>query len=333
MKFLSIIIPHYNLPKELLMRCIDSIIAQEMPDDSYEIIVVDDGSIDPPLWAQKKYDNVLRVIANEHTGPGGTRNKGIEVAEGKYIQFVDADDCIPDNTLCACLDIIRSERPKIFRFQYRICKSESEITKEANKHAIRYSNTTSGASFMADNNLCGAPWTYIFEREVAIKHNIRFETNVYHEDEEFNTKLHYHATSIIESNIIAYNYCIRKESITSNTDKQFEEKRINDLFSLLKRLITFKDSVYSISNPLQQKGLDRKLATLTVDTIINLFFAGKSAKEVHNLCKTELKEFALYPLPKRSFSVKYRIFRKLANNIFGIYILRFILPAHKPDKR
>ncbi len=332
MKFLSIIIPHYNIPQELLVRCIESILDQGIPED-YEIIVIDDGSVAPPTWAKNKYGNIIRVIANEHTGPGGARNKGIEEAQGKYIQFIDADDCLCPNTLNNCLEIIKVERPKIFRFQYRICKTESEARSNVKRDSIRYSNTISGASFMADNNLPGSPWTYIFEREVAIKHNIRFETNVYHEDDEFNTKLHYHATSLIESDAIVYNYCIRKESITSNTNKQFEEKRIGDLFSLLSRLKTFQKKRESTSNPVQQKGLDRKLTMLTVDTILNLYFAGKSAREIVRLCKTELAALSLYPLPKRTFSIKYRIFRITANSTFGLYLLRLLIPAHKPRKR
>ena len=53
--FLSIIIPVYNLPKELLKNCIDSIEALKAAIGSYEIIVVDDGSAEPPMWVEQEY--------------------------------------------------------------------------------------------------------------------------------------------------------------------------------------------------------------------------------------------------------------------------------------
>lgn len=333
MKLLSIIIPHYNLPRELLVRCIDSIIAQEISKEEYEIIVVDDGSDTPPTWINEKYGDVARVFLNEHSGPGGSRNRGIKEAQGTYILFVDADDCLCPNTLHSCLEIIEREHPKIFRFQYRVCRNNEDTTKQTATKTFRYSNTISGASFMATNNLSGAPWTYIFDRDIAIKHNIRFETNVYHEDEEFNTKIHYYATSLIESNATVYNYCIRRESITSNTNKAFEEKRIHDLFSLLKRLTIFREETKKDANPIQEKGLDRKLTMLTVDVLLNLYYNKKGAREIHSLCKTQLHPLSLYPLPDRSFSLKYRIFRILANSLLGLHILRILLPTHKPRKR
>ena len=79
--FLSIIIPHYNLQRELLERCIESIVKQEMPSDDYEIIIVDDGSITPPVWVEELYPCTnIRLLNEPHGGPGAARNRGIEEA-------------------------------------------------------------------------------------------------------------------------------------------------------------------------------------------------------------------------------------------------------------
>ena len=332
---ISFVVPHYNLPQELLQRCIASIIAQELPKECYEIIVVDDGSdTAPALTKEQAAEDNIKIIFTNHSGPGGARNAGIDAAQGKYIQFIDADDTLCPKSLIGCIEILRSERPSILRFAYNVCyEGEASYNRQTEEKPTKYSNTISGAAFMAEHNLHGSPWSYIFERKIADINNIRFATGVYHEDEEFNTKLHYHAPTLVHCDITVYNYCIRKGSITANSNSAFEEKRLEDLFSLLERLCEFRAKEAIGANPLQQRGIERKMAMLTVDTLLNLFYANKSAKEIIRLCNKRLRALSLYPLPKKNYSLKYRIFRKFANNKVGLFILRMILPRHKPKKR
>lgn len=324
MKFLSIIIPHYNLPKELLMRCIDSIIAQKMPDDSYEIIVVDDGSRERPYWVLDTYtDRPIRLIEDEHGGLSCARNKGIDEAIGKYIMFIDSDDCLLPNSINGCIETLHTESPQILRYKHRVCKTEKEILKPNNKK-YKTSNTISGASYMAQNNLPGAAWLYFFKKEIIIKHNIRFINGIYHEDEDFTTRLHYYATTLVDSNTVLYNYCTRDNSITTGHNKEIIKKRIYDHLNILKELTTFRSTAIT-SNELQVRGINRKLATLSVDFIIKLLLSGKSIKETKLLCIKELTPLELYPLPKYNISLKYSIFRKLADCTLGLYILSVLL--------
>lgn len=334
MIFLSIVIPHYNLPRELLTRCVKSIIEQEITPDSYEIIIVDDGSPEPPRWLGETFaDYPVYLHEISHAGPGAARNRGIAEARGRYIQFIDADDCLQPKSLAPCLEIIREELPQIFRFHYRICTNESRLSESTTPTTIKTSNTISGALYMAENNLSGSPCTYIFERNVALKHNIEFAANVFHEDEEFNVKLHYHATSLIDSNAVIYNYCLRSGSTTSSSDNEFEEKRLDDLFSLLERLTLFVKKQEETSNKIQCRAMKRKMSMLTVDTILNLLYSNKSAKQIHTLCRERLQPLSLYPLPHLNHSIKYTLFRLLTNSKIGFTILRLITPREKPAKR
>ena len=334
MIFLSIVIPHYNLPRELLTRCVKSIIEQEITPDSYEIIIVDDGSAEPPRWLGETFaDYPVYLHEISHAGPGAARNRGIAEARGRYIQFIDADDCLQPKSLAPCLEIIREELPQIFRFHYRICTNESRLSESTTPTTIKTSNTISGALYMAENNLSGSPCTYIFERNVALKHNIEFAANVFHEDEEFNVKLHYHATSLIDSNAVIYNYCLRSGSTTSSSDNEFEEKRLDDLFSLLERLTLFVKKQEETSKKIQRRAMKRKMSMLTVDTILNLLYSNKSAKQIHTLCKERLQPLSLYPLPHLNHSIKYTLFRLLTNSKIGFTILRLITPREKPAKR
>ncbi len=94
--FLSVIIPVYNAEK-YLQECLDSCVNQDFSQNQYEIICINDGSTDNSseilLNYQKKYNNII-VVNQDNQGVSATRNKGIEMARGKYIWFVDADDFI-----------------------------------------------------------------------------------------------------------------------------------------------------------------------------------------------------------------------------------------------
>lgn len=90
----SVIIPVYKTEQYLKM-CMDSVLGQSYP--SIEIILVDDGSPDecPELCDKyaKEYKNV-RVIHQKNSGLGLARNSGMDIAKGKYITFLDSDDCL-----------------------------------------------------------------------------------------------------------------------------------------------------------------------------------------------------------------------------------------------
>ena len=93
----SIIIPVYNEEKQI-SHCLDSIQCQEYK--NYEVIIVDDESIDKTgeiCDSYAKKDKRFKVIHEANGGVSVARNKGIDVATGKLLMFVDSDDFIkPD---------------------------------------------------------------------------------------------------------------------------------------------------------------------------------------------------------------------------------------------
>lgn len=89
----SIIIPVYNTPSEKLTRCLDSVLSQIFTD--WECLVVDDGSTNSAasiLDGYAKKDSRFIAIHKENGGVSSARNKGLEVARGKWVVFVDSDD-------------------------------------------------------------------------------------------------------------------------------------------------------------------------------------------------------------------------------------------------
>lgn len=87
----SVVIPLYN-KEHYIASTLRSVLAQTYPD--YEVIVVDDGSTDHSLQACKEVrSDKIRVVQQVNQGVSAARNKGIELAAGEYICFLDADDC------------------------------------------------------------------------------------------------------------------------------------------------------------------------------------------------------------------------------------------------
>lgn len=97
--FFSIIVPAYNA-EMYLDRCVDSIINQNF--DQYEIVIIDDGSIDSTSKIAKQLMNKhsnIRLVTKENGGVASARNQGIKHSQGEYLVFLDADDELSSNSL------------------------------------------------------------------------------------------------------------------------------------------------------------------------------------------------------------------------------------------
>lgn len=109
MSKLSIVMPVYNVENYLSM-CIDSILAQSFFD--FELLLIDDGSLDKSGVICDEYaisDKRVKVIHQKNQGVSVARNKGIAMASGTYIGFVDADDWIESQMYEVMIDLAESE--------------------------------------------------------------------------------------------------------------------------------------------------------------------------------------------------------------------------------
>ena len=95
---ISVLVPVYNTEKTL-SKCLDSILKQTIIND-IEIVIVNDGSTDNSQVIidnyVDKYKNIFKY-KQKNQGLGATRNKGIELASGEYIAFLDSDDWVDEN--------------------------------------------------------------------------------------------------------------------------------------------------------------------------------------------------------------------------------------------
>src|SRR6056297_378185 len=94
---ISIIVPIFN-SQNYLRRCINSILSQTH--SNLEIILINDGSEDKSGEICEEFsqiDSRIQVIHTENRGQASARNKGLKVATGDYIGFVDSDDWIDED--------------------------------------------------------------------------------------------------------------------------------------------------------------------------------------------------------------------------------------------
>lgn len=128
---LSIIVPIYGV-EQYLCKCVDSLLAQDLPSSVYEIILVDDESPDTCPQICDEYARMsqesrvksqelppIRVIHQENGGLSAARNTGIKDAKGEYICFVDSDDYWEENVLGSLMEQVERDDLDVLRFDYQ----------------------------------------------------------------------------------------------------------------------------------------------------------------------------------------------------------------------
>lgn len=115
--FFSIVIPTYNREKTI-SRAVNSILQQTFID--YEIVIVDDGSIDNTASIIESYSNPhIKYFKTENSGVAHARNYGIKQALGHYVGFLDSDDMMEVNHLQTAYSFIQEKQtPEIVHLNF-----------------------------------------------------------------------------------------------------------------------------------------------------------------------------------------------------------------------
>ncbi len=106
---ISVIVPVYNASAQL-PRCIESILKQTYQD--FELLLMDDGSSDPSFEICRAYearDSRVHAYTHENRGVSATRNWGLSVAKGQYVEFADSDDYLREDALETLLTALEAE--------------------------------------------------------------------------------------------------------------------------------------------------------------------------------------------------------------------------------
>lgn len=236
---ISIIVPTYNVEK-YIRTCIESILAQTYR--NVEVIIVNDGSTDQSLAVISdlicSHHNV-KVINQKNQGLSVARNTGIDVATGKYITFVDADDKIMPGFVSSLYQIADKTGADIVRGSFR--DFNGNIPKD---WVPDFNVPTNCGTIVLDqflsSNISFVVWSSIYRLDFINSNHIRFTPGILLEDGDFTTRAYMLAKLVATSPEPNYAYRIRPGSIltTNNAQKMSlsEEKVISQFISMLKHV-------------------------------------------------------------------------------------------------
>ncbi len=314
----TFVVCYYDLPMQMLCQCVDSILALSLQREEREIIVVDDGSDISPTNALMQYGEDIIYVRQKHSGLSAARNMGINMARGCYLQFVDGDDRLMTEPYNHCLDILRShEDADMVVFDFT---SSTDVSTTYTDGPV-----LSGTDFMRHHNIHGSACLYLFRQKTLSE--LRFTPGIFHEDEEFTPQLLLRAEHVYPTDAHAYYYCQRPNSITSTTDEQKVQKRLDDLHAITHRLYLLADRL-----PLNDRlALRRRVAQLTMDYLYQIIMQTRSAQQLDTRIAM-LRSEGLFPLPDEDYSQKYVWFRRMTSTALGRTLLLHSLPLLRKER-
>lgn len=190
---LSIVVNMYNTAL-YMPKCLDSLLNQDILSSDYEIILVNDGSTDNSLELAEEYQAkskelenwpTFKIVDQENKGLAAARNAGIDVAEGKFLCFVDPDDYIEKNSLGELLSRMEEKKLDILRFNYQKVDEEyNNILDFPSESSFNYSEgVMTGKDFLVNRlGIACYVWAYIYRLDLIKKNNIRFIETCYFDD-------------------------------------------------------------------------------------------------------------------------------------------------------
>ncbi len=293
---ISVIIPVYNT-EEYLSKCIESVINQDY--DNLEVILVNDGSKDNSLKICKKYaeeDKRIVLIDKENTGVSDSRNRGLKIATGDYIAFVDSDDWIEPNMYSSMLESIIKTGADLCLSSYFIeYEDRSVIYKlKDDKDILEYSDLIDSVIpriigpneiEISNNDIGGFIWRMLLSKNILDENNVFFKKSLpFKEDEVFLIEVLLNCKKVVLLDQPFYHYLKRSASAASNyrfniqkeeslavdsiiealekygKDIEYKEKYKNNFDS---RFLNFNSSlIFNEVKPNNTKKLKDKLKTL-----------------------------------------------------------------------
>ena len=231
-KLVSVIMPIYNV-EDYLENSIESILNQKYT--RFELILVDDGSKDKsPAIIDKfaRIDDRVVVVHQANAGAAAARNKGINMAKGEYISFIDSDDLIEPEYLDKMVQGLESCSAELV-----VCKFEpfgvENPPKVKDIEAGVVNRDMAIAHCLGYNCFNGYVWNKLFCVSLLKNNSIYFEDGYFpNEDVLFVAKYIYHCSTVVILSDVLYHY--RQNNTGGNRgrysgNKEFDKKCLNSL--------------------------------------------------------------------------------------------------------
>lgn len=216
MRLLSVIIPVFNAEKYLI-SCVESVCNQTYK--NLEIILINDGSTDTSLMICEKLaakDKRIKIISQTNIGSGVARNRGLDIAEGEFITFVDSDDYISCYMYETMLQYMKDDIDIIECDYKNVYSNEKFENNELDKNNVieKYDNCQAMKEHLEDTRFRQIIWNKIYRKDRI--QGIRFPEGKGIDDEFWTYQAIGNARKLGHINRVFYAYRQQNDSIMHN---------------------------------------------------------------------------------------------------------------------
>ena len=216
---LSVIIPLYNAGNDF-KACMESLIAQTWT--ALEIIIVNDGSTDNSVDIAKYYaENYphVRLLHQANAGASVARNRGMDVATGKYVAFVDADDLVYPHMYETLMTMALEDNLDVAQCNADWSERDTGVTWQSiPTDRIRSTGVLTGPDWLhmalSSRRWTHVVWMGVYRREVIEKNNIRFIPGLHHQDIVWTTEFMFNVLRARYTEESLYKYFLHHNSVS-----------------------------------------------------------------------------------------------------------------------
>lgn len=201
---ISIIVPVYNV-KNYLEKCLQSICGQTYK--NLEIILIDDGSSDGSgelcdLFAQR--DGRIKVIHQTNAGQSAARNRGLAVAQGELLGFVDSDDWIEPDMYEFLYHLLKENGADISICSHYIETAVKTRVKHSSGQFSSFSREEAIRTLVEDKRIRNYMWDKLYKRQLFA--GIYFPVNRVFEDIAVSYQIFYKTQKVVMQDCPKYHY-------------------------------------------------------------------------------------------------------------------------------
>ena len=245
---ISIIVPVYNT-ESYLRNTIDSVLRQEYK--NWELILVDDGSTDDSGRICDEYserDSRIRVLHKPNSGVSDTRNKGLEIAKGEWIFFLDSDDDLFPNSLSKMLEWSKGVDMVVGVFSMNITDPQRQFQErdsKAKKFIDKIVDAKGFVKSMINKKLSIAPTVFpkLYKTNIIRQNNLHYAADIYYAEDQLFLAQYVCCKEVksihINNKVPVYQYNIWPGNATSKMEAKFNDKLFTDFVGFNKIYETY----------------------------------------------------------------------------------------------
>lgn len=302
----SIIIPVYNVEK-YLPKCIDSILNQTY--QNIEIVLVNDGSNDSSRQICDEYaviDSRILVIHKDNGGVSSARNRGLDIATGEWVLFVDADDILPNDALDYYAEVVSKNDVDMVLGSYVKCNEVGKIIKSNQKQFQKQLSMLDCLKLFYKSDIFqGYVWNRLMKLSIIKENHLRYNESIYFKEDGLFAVQYMVCCSrpCYYSSKVVYHYFIHESS---------SMKIYNSIFSY--KYLTNLDARILCLKSIEKKYKNASLIFLAKYSVLHFY---------HNI-KIRMRENNIHNL-----KLRYSLLHKVGSGVGWLFFLRIYLASFK----